>query len=298
MLKMFSKKHLIREIESKLDNSSLSFTITGVMLFGSIAKGSGAIDSDIDVLIIANNINPKRQKRDYEIAEIKHIISGRPLDIVLITSEEAESNFKNHNPLFLDIAEDGIIIFEREHFLSDLIEETKEYIKTGGIKRIDNGWEFPVKRGVPTYLSEVSNKDFSIAMIRDGERDFIITQNLLNDNFYDKSVYHFQQAVEKFIKSILIAIGIFQKTHFVGGILRESVKDKPIEEEWKNKLSDAAEISETIEPAVSLSRYPGIIGNRLWLPYDEYERSDAENAMKKAEDVMATAKSFFEYWFQ
>jgi len=84
MLKTVSKKHLIREIKSKLDNSSLSFTIAGVVLFGSTAKGSRVVDSDIDVLIVAENINPKRQKRDYEIAQIKHIISGRPLDIVFI----------------------------------------------------------------------------------------------------------------------------------------------------------------------------------------------------------------------
>jgi len=36
-----------------------------------------------------------------------------PLDILLLTPEEVISNFKNHNPLFLDIAEEGIIILDK-----------------------------------------------------------------------------------------------------------------------------------------------------------------------------------------
>ncbi len=63
------------------------------------------------------------------------------------------------------------------------------------------------------------------------------------------------------------------------------------------KLIDAAEISESIEPEVSLSRYPGIIGDKLLLPFEEYEIQDAENAMKKAEKVLIISKAFFGYWF-
>ena len=63
------------------------------------------------------------------------------------------------------------------------------------------------------------------------------------------------------------------------------------------KLIDAAEISESIESVVSLSRYPGIIEDRLWLPSEEYEKQDAENAIKKAEKVLIIGKGFFKYWF-
>ncbi len=61
-----------------------------------------------------------------------------------------------------------------------------------------------------------------MSMAKDGERDFLIAQKLISDGFYDKSVYHSQQSVEKCIMSVLIALGIFQKTHFVGEILREN----------------------------------------------------------------------------
>jgi HEPN domain-containing protein len=137
-----------------------------------------------------------------------------------------------------------------------------------------------------------------MAMLKDGERDYFIGKKLLDEGFYDKSVYHFQQSVEKCIKSILIAFGIFQKTHFVGGILIETLKEQNMPESWKKKLHRISEISEGIEPEVSLSRYPAIIDNNLWLPFEEYEKTDAEKARINADDVLSVTKDFLKYWFQ
>ncbi len=56
---------------------------------------------------------------------------------------------------------------------------------------------FPVEQGKPTPLSKVTNEDFSRAMLKDGERDLEIGRQLTRAAFYDKAVYHFQQATEK-----------------------------------------------------------------------------------------------------
>ncbi|MCS7200429.1 MAG: nucleotidyltransferase domain-containing protein [Caldimicrobium sp.] len=62
-------------------------------------------DSDIDLLIISKEINTVRHKRHKEVAKIKeHLSLGIPVDILLLTPEECISNFKSHNPLFLDIS--------------------------------------------------------------------------------------------------------------------------------------------------------------------------------------------------
>ena len=62
-------------------------------------------------------------------------------------------------------------------------------------------------------------------------------------------------------------------------------------------LINTTEISESIEPEVSLSRYPGIIEDRFWLPFEEYEKQDAEKAIKKADKVLLIVKDFLDYWF-
>lgn len=141
------KKALITE-----GKKSLPFDIVAALLFGSWAKGSEAPDSDIDLLIVADGINTKRHRRGIEIAYIKHCLPGLSLDILLLTMEEALSNFRNHNPLFLDIAEEGIIILDKDNLLKDLLLEIREYIRQRGIKRFGDGWIFPVEKGVPTYL--------------------------------------------------------------------------------------------------------------------------------------------------
>jgi len=288
---------IITTIKNALETNRFSFTVSGAILFGSQANGSPTKDSDIDLLVVAENIEPKLHRRKKEMIAIKHSLPVKSLDLLLLTPVEVISNFSNHNPLFLDIAEDGIIIDDKENFLSDLIKTTREYIKAKGIKRIKGGWQFPVAYRAATLLSNVSNQDFAAVMLIDGERDFSIGKNLLNDGFYDKSVYHFQQAVEKCIKSVLVALGIFKKTHFIGEFLEEVLQHQPLPDQWKQKLKEIASISEELEPEVSLSRYPGIINNRLWIPSDEYGNQEAEDSLIKAESVLTAARDFNTYWF-
>lgn len=290
-------ENIAGEIREALKKAELPFEISGVIFFGSRSTGKAVPDSDVDLLIVADNVNPKRHRRGQEILAIKRQLPPVPLDILLLSTAEVISNFKNHNPLFLDIAEDGIVLLDRNDFLKDLLVDTKRYVGYRNIKRLKDGWQFPVKAGVATYLSKVSNKDFSSAMLKDGERDYLIGIKLSEAGFYDKAVYHFQQAIEKCVKSALISFGVFHKTHFVGEVLRDTLAAKNIPELWRERLLGIAEISEGLEPDVSLSRYPGIIDDSLWLPSEEYEKGDAEIAEKKAGDTLSVTKDFFKYWF-
>ncbi len=284
-------------IKRAIEGCHFSFEIKGVIAFGSRVKGKATPYSDFDILVVAERINPKRHRRGNEIMQIKRCLPLTPFDVLLFTSEEVISNFKNHNPLFLDIAVEGIILIDKDNLLQGLIAETREYIKEKEIKRLKDGWRFPIKHREATYLSQVTNKDFAIAMLKDGERDYLISKGLMKDGFFDKSVYHAQQSIEKCIKSILICFGVFQKSHFVGEILLAVLKEQNIPEEWKRILTTVAEISEEIEPDVSLSRYPGIIEDNLWLPSEEYDKDDAENAKEKAERVLSVTRDFLKYWF-
>jgi|GEM_PF-347890 len=291
------KTEIITTIKTALESNRFPFTVSGAVLFGSLARGSFSRDSDIDILVVAENINPRLHRRKKEMMTIKRSLPGKAVDVLLLSPKEVISNFTNHNPLFLDIAEDGIIVKDEKNFLRELIKKTREYIEVKNIKRLKDGWQFPVAHRAATFLSRVSNKDFAEAMLKDGERDFLIGKNLLRDEFFDKSVYHFQQSVEKCIKSVLTAFGMFQKTHFIGKVLIETIRDQSLPDQWNQKLTEIAELSEELEPDVSLSRYPGIINNRLWMPCDEYEQQDAQESLKKAETVLTTTREFYKYWF-
>lgn len=60
----------------------------------------------------------------------------------------------------------------------------------------------------------MSNKDFAIAMLTDGEHDFRIGIMITEEGYYDEAVYHFQQAVEKAVRAILVSLGEFEKNTF------------------------------------------------------------------------------------
>lgn len=288
---------IIDQIRNAFRSPRLPFRLRGAVVFGSYAKGVASPDSDIDLLVVADGIHPLRQRREKEIVALKHLLPFHPLDILLLTPEEVHANFRNHNPLFLDIAEEGILIRDERHRLENLMQETRSYIRRKGIQRFGDGWYFPGKKGVPTPLSKVSNADLANAMLHDGQRDFEIGRRLLEERYYDKAVYHFQQAVEKGVKAILAALGVFQRTHYVATVLRRVVQDVTSPKEWKQRLLDMADISETMEPQVSLSRYPGIIEDTLWIPADEYGLEDAQSAYEKAARVLQTGAMFLEHWF-
>ena len=286
--------------ETLIESLKLSpIKIMAAAIYGSWARGAQTKNSDVDILIISNEVNPKRQRRGKEISLFKEsLYIGQPVDVLLLTETECVSNFRNHNPLFLDIAWEGIILIDNNDFLKNLIEETLLYVNNKKIEKLTDGWRFPVLYREPTYLSNVSNKDFAIVMLTDGERDFNIGISLIKENYFDKAIYHFQQAVEKAIKSVLISFGEFKKTHFVGGILIDVLKNIELEVEWKEKLYNIAKISNEIEPEVTWSRYPGIDSGTLWIPYEEYTMADALEIKEKAQRVMEIAKDFVVWWFK
>ena len=284
-------------IREQLRAAKLSFELLGAIVFGSFAAGNATAESDLDLLVIGTGLPLKRHQRARQIGEIRRTLPDLPLDISLMTPDETYCNFTNHNPLFLDIAEDGLLLIDQGGSLARVMEETRQYIRARGIMRIEGGWRFPVRTGAATYLSKVSNEDFARCMITDACRDLAIGSQLLQAAFYDKAVYHFQQSVEKAVKAVLIAFGVFQKSHVVGKVLRDLLRESRIPEKWPEALSEVAAISEDLEPEHSLSRYPGIVNDSLWIPSEEYTREDADTAATRAGKALEIAQQFLDDWF-
>jgi HEPN domain-containing protein/predicted nucleotidyltransferase len=288
----------LSRIGSALKTASFPFRVIAAVVFGSQVKGLASPSSDFDVLIVAEGINPRRQRRGEEIIAVTRALPWLQLDLLLLTREETVSNFENHNPLFLDIAEEGMIVLDAADFMKQLMAKTREYVREKGIKRLRDGWAFPVRPGVATPLSRVSNQDFAAAMLRDGERDLAIGKLLADEAFHDKAVYNFQQAVEKCLKAVLMTKGIFQKTHAVGQVLLRMLDNGEFPAKWQADLLEAATISAGMEPEINLSRYPGITEDRLWIPSEEYQQEDANRAYQGAYKVAATARRFVAEWFR
>lgn len=273
--------------------------IKAAALFGSYARGEHVADSDMDILVASEELSAKRQRRGKEAALIKQYCPlGTPLDVLLLTPDECSANFRNHNPLFLDIASEGLIVFDTDNLLHDLFEQTRTHIREKNIRKIPDGWLFPVLFREPSYLSPTSNKDFALVMLQDAMRDHDIGGLLAKAGYYDKGVYHFQQATEKALKAALVCLGAFKKSHFVAQSLLEIAEAAEIPEDQRKKLIDAGTVALEIEPEVTWSRYPGLIDDSLWVPAMEYGPDDAAEAGRRAFTVLSLSREFVSWWFE
>ncbi len=288
-----SISHEIREKAPNIDG----IEIVSIAIFGSTARREEHADSDIDILVVAEGIAKKRIQRIPDIVKIKRELNlGLPVDILLVSKDECQLNFRNHNPLYLDIALDAEIIYDTS-FLANLIKETREYIGSNNIRRGVDSWTFPVEERKATNLSGISNKEWALVWLADGKRDLLAASHLLEATLFEKSVYHCQQAVEKGTKAILAAWGEFRKKHFVADVLREECKKRELGE-WEKKLIEIADVGDKTEPQVSLSRYPGLTNDTLWLPYEEYDANITKEYINSAEFVIKTSEEFIKWWFR
>jgi HEPN domain-containing protein/predicted nucleotidyltransferase len=294
---MENVQNISRQIREKVENLS-DIKIVSLAIFGSTARYENNMDSDIDILVVAEDIAKKRIHRIPDMVRIERELDlESPVDVLLVSKNECQSNFRNHNPLYLDIAFDAEIIYDDTGFLRGLIEETQEYVATHNIRRGVDSWSFPVKEHTVTKLSSITNKEWALTWLADGERDLLAASHLLRANLFEKVVYHCQQAVEKATKAVLAAWGEFVRTHRVANILRKECKERELGE-WEEKLLTVADIGNTTEPHVALSRYPELNNNALWVPCEEYDIDIATEYLEKAELVINIVKKFIEWWFR
>lgn len=124
------------------------------VVFGSYGRGTVTQESDLDVLIIAEPLPDGRMKRVKEFLEVEKrlgpILSELKRDgintyisPVFKTPTEAEIG----SPLFLDMTEDAIILYDRGDFFRSILERLKNRLSQLGAKRVWTGssWHWILK---------------------------------------------------------------------------------------------------------------------------------------------------------
>jgi predicted nucleotidyltransferase len=80
-----------------------------VWLFGSLARGDGGIDSDIDLLAIISESSVSRYQR--AVAARRELADfNAPMDIVVMTHDEWENDLKAPCSLASTVKREGILI--------------------------------------------------------------------------------------------------------------------------------------------------------------------------------------------
>lgn len=130
--------------------------IITIAIFGSVARGCGKKESDIDLLLIFKNFEVPYLERIEEIVSLeesdliererefllKRGISGE-ISYVPLTIKEA----KKFNPLYLDMTEDAIILYDKNNFFTTILTKLKLKLQKIGAKRIfiNDNWYWILK---------------------------------------------------------------------------------------------------------------------------------------------------------
>jgi predicted nucleotidyltransferase len=135
--------------------ANLGGKLISIILYGSTARGDVSEDSDIDLLIVLENLSESRLERIRIFDEVekrcerelKSVENEYNIKIffspILKTVDEA----RKITPLYLDMVEDGIILFDRDDFMKKTIDRVRARLRELGARRIWRGrrWYWVLK---------------------------------------------------------------------------------------------------------------------------------------------------------
>jgi predicted nucleotidyltransferase len=129
--------------------------LVSIVLYGSVARGDNRPDSDVDLLLVVRNLPKDSMLKRIRLFEEKvegklgleeywskgHYITLSP---VLKTPEEAE----RLSPLYLDMVEDAVILFDKDNFFSNVLERLRKRLRELGAERVRMGkrWYWVLKK--------------------------------------------------------------------------------------------------------------------------------------------------------
>jgi len=272
--------------------------IRGLILFGSAARGEQA-PQDVDLLVVLAGPTMEPRERDRALIALRRALGtdGVWVDLVVVTEEGFRRGLENHHPFYLDIAVDGVVLYDADG-IAALLERTRQEIASRQIRRTDTGgWEFPVPYRGRVPLSPLDNVTWARRWLEDGERDLRAAEGLFRLGLYDRSVTHSQQAVEKSVKAVLVCMGQMERSHYVSSRLRALLAEIH-ESHWREQLEHLVESAASLEPAAVSSRYPVEEGGEILWPSERYGYEDAEWALSLARESLTIGRGFVEWWVE
>lgn len=128
------------------------FRLVSLAVFGSVGRGTPRPDSDLDLLLVAEELPRGRLKRMAEFARIEEIITPRLADLKNISPSlspiiKDKEEVLQGSLLFLDMLEDARILYDRGRFLARYLAAFREKLNRLGARRIYRGgaWYWVLK---------------------------------------------------------------------------------------------------------------------------------------------------------
>jgi predicted nucleotidyltransferase len=124
-------------------------TLVSVPIFGSVARGVATPEWDVDLLIVVAGLVPGRLNRmdDFRPAE-ESILTRMGDRVELSPIFKTPQEVRAGSPLFWDMTEEVIILFDRDRFLQEALQQVKRRLEAPGTRRVKRGsaWYWILKK--------------------------------------------------------------------------------------------------------------------------------------------------------
>lgn len=284
-------RHKLLSLAERFRDDLLEFyreNIISVVLYGSVARGDCHQGSDINLFAVFKELPSVRTERyTYVEKALKSLnrdlfllfrSEGILTDINLLSKSVEE--MEGYSPLFLDMTEDAVILYDKDWFLTNKLAKIREHIKNTGAKRIWVGrmwfWQTSyVKQYAPLSLKQAEYH------LKQGKAAF-------NDKFWNVSVREAIECLILSIRSLLRTRSVEIPSKFpTGNFLKIILPELP--EDARKEIEDATIIFSRLYNDWNFSFYydENIAGESI----DAFKKKDAENALSEAERFYNLAKN-------
>jgi predicted nucleotidyltransferase len=126
--------------------------LVALVVFGSVARGTPHADSDVDLLVVADELPRGRIRRMREFDAVKRRVApalaaargiATRLSPIFKTPEEVRAG----SPLFFDMTEDAKLLHDRGGFMAGALRDLRDRLAQLGARRIWKGdaWYWDLK---------------------------------------------------------------------------------------------------------------------------------------------------------
>ena len=140
------KTEIISELTEIL-KQKFNQDLLAIVLFGSIVKGNFTATSDIDVLVVCENLIKDWRvldKMTLELTEEIELKYATSIHMVLVSKDEISHSIESVSPLMLEIYEANEVIYEKDSFFTQLLNDFEKNLKNLHAIKIEKGvWKIP-----------------------------------------------------------------------------------------------------------------------------------------------------------
>ena len=132
------KRKTLREVMEAL-HQGLGNNLVAIVLFGSRARGEATEASDWDLLVLTHDLPSSPLQRHVQLTTLLPVKWRGQAAILARTPTEFESHLSS---LMLDIALDGIVLYDLEGYATQRLAALKQLITNRGLYREQVGRDF------------------------------------------------------------------------------------------------------------------------------------------------------------